>query len=92
MKQAAEVPTTKPHHDDASLGVGVIAVTFLDTTWRIAVPVILCAALGIWADRSWGTKPWLTLLAVVAGFALAGLLLKRQLDAVTKQEKQENKK
>jgi predicted F0F1-ATPase subunit len=87
MKQAAEVPTTKSRSDDASLGVGVIAITFLDTTWRIAVPVILGAALGIWADRSWGTKPWLTLLAVVIGFVFAGLLLKRQLDAVMKQEK-----
>ena len=69
------------------MGVGIIAVTFLDTTWRIAVPVILFAALGIWADRSFGSKPWLTLLAVVVGFVFAGLLLKRQLDAVAKQEK-----
>jgi hypothetical protein len=87
MKQAADIPTTKPRTNDAQMGVGVIATTFLDTTWRIAVPVVMFAALGIWADRSFGSKPWLTLLAVVIGFVLAGLLLKRQLDAVMKEEK-----
>jgi F0F1-type ATP synthase assembly protein I len=51
-----------------------------DTTWRMAVPVVLFAGLGIVADRSLGSKPWLTLLGVIVGFACAGLLVKRQLD------------
>ena len=50
-----------------------------DTTWRIAVPVILFAGAGIYIDRTWGTKPWLTLAGTVVGFIIAGLLVKRQL-------------
>lgn len=87
MKQAADSTTTKSRGADTDLGIGVIALTFLDTTWRIAIPVVLCAALGIWADLSIGSKPWLTLLSVIFGFVLAGLLLKRQLDAVSKEDK-----
>jgi len=86
MKQAAAQPTTKTHHADTTFGVGVIAVTFLDTTWRIATPVVLWTFLGIFADRHLGTKPWLTLLCVVIGFVFAVLLVKRQLAAVQKAE------
>ena len=51
-----------------------------DTTWRITVPVLLFAGVGIIADRAWGSKPWATLLGTVIGLAVAGLLVKRQLD------------
>ncbi|HSW66435.1 MAG TPA: AtpZ/AtpI family protein [Bacillota bacterium] len=86
MKQAAAQPTTKSHHADGTFGVGIIATTFLDTTWRIATPVVLCTLLGIFADRRLGTKPWLTLPSVVIGFVCAVLLVKRQLAAVQKAE------
>jgi hypothetical protein len=90
MKQAAETPTTKSRGNDANMGVGILALTFLDTTWRIATPVILFAVLGIMADRTFGSKPWVTLLGVIIGFVFAVLLVKRQLAAVQKAE--ENKK
>lgn len=51
-----------------------------DTTWRIAVPVLLFAGVGIFADRNWGSKPWLTLLGTAIGFVCAALLVKRQLE------------
>jgi len=86
MKQAAANPTTKTSHADSSANVGILALTFLDTTWRIAVPVILFTMLGIFVDLKLGTKPWLTLLAVVIGFALAIVLVKRQIEAVQKAE------
>lgn len=85
MKQAAAQPTTKTSHADA-FTVGAIAVTFLDTTWRIATPVLLFTIPGLIADRKLGTKPWLTLLGVVVGFVFAVLLVKRQLAAVQKAE------
>ncbi len=85
MKQAAAQPTTKSGNDTA-LGVGSIALTFLDTTWRIATPVVLFTLLGIFADRRLGSKPWITLLSVVIGFALAILLVKKQLAEVQKAE------
>jgi len=87
MKQAAATPTTKSRHDDDTATViTVLARTFLDTTWRIATPVILFTVLGIVGDRHFGTKPWLTLLSVIIGFVFAVLLIKRQLAAVERLE------
>jgi len=86
MKQAAAHSTTKSPQTDLTFGVGAIAVAFLDTTWRIAIPVLAMTMLGIFADRKLGTKPWLTLLSVVIGFGLAALLVKRQIAAAQKME------
>jgi len=86
MKQAAAKPTTLTSGREAPLGAGAVALTFLDTTWRIAVPVLLFTILGIMADLNFGTKPWLTFLGVIIGFTLAILLIKRQLAAVQKAE------
>ncbi|HLZ14904.1 MAG TPA: AtpZ/AtpI family protein [Candidatus Saccharimonadales bacterium] len=84
MKQAADSPTTPS--GSGTFGAGVIALTFLDTTWRIAVPVVGATLAGIYADRHLHTKPWLTLLSVVLGFALAALLVKSQIASVQKAE------
>jgi F0F1-type ATP synthase assembly protein I len=86
MKQAADSTTTSSRGHGATFGAGVVALTFLDTTWRIAVPVVGFTLLGIFADRRLGTKPWLTFVAVLLGFGLAVLLVKRQLEAVQKAE------
>jgi len=85
MKKAAAHPTTS-NADDTGLGLGTIALDFLDTTWRIAAPVVLFAGIGIFVDIKAHTKPWLTLLGLVIGFVFAGLLLKKQLSAVAKRE------
>ncbi|HSX17688.1 MAG TPA: AtpZ/AtpI family protein [Patescibacteria group bacterium] len=92
MKQAAAAKTTPTTSGDLQLGAGSVALTFLDTTWRIATPVVLFTFIGIYADLHLGTKPWLTLLCVVIGFAGAVLLVKRQLEAVANVEKAEKKK
>ena len=86
MKKAAAHPTTKSLVNGAGLSAGDIARQFLDTTWRIAIPVVLFALLGIFADRKLGSKPWLTLLGLVIGFVIAGWLVKRQLDVVLREE------
>jgi F0F1-type ATP synthase assembly protein I len=85
MKQAA-AKTTDSASGEPHLGASNIALTFLDTTWRISIPVALFALIGIFADVHLGTKPWLTLASMVVGFGIAGWLLKRQLSAVTKKE------
>ncbi|HSX28870.1 MAG TPA: AtpZ/AtpI family protein [Candidatus Saccharimonadales bacterium] len=69
------------HGDDTHAAIAIL-VTLADTTWRIFTPVILCTALGIWADLHFGTKPWLTLFAVALGFGLAILLVRAQLQKV----------
>lgn len=53
-----------------------------DTTWRIAVPVVLFAGLGIALDRTLGSKPWFTLAGTVVGFICAGILVKYQIDRI----------
>ena len=50
-----------------------------DTTWRMFVPVVGGAIAGIWADRSFGTKPWLTVAAISVGVTIAALLVRKQL-------------
>lgn len=92
MKQAAAHTTTHTSDGKPVMGVGAVALTFLDTTWRIAVPVVLFTFLGIFVDLRLGSKPWLTLLAVVCGFGVAVLLVKRQLEAVERAEVQKGSK
>jgi F0F1-type ATP synthase assembly protein I len=88
MKQAAAPTTTNSTGGKAPFAAGIIGLTFLDTTWRIVTPVLLFTVLGIVADRSLGTKPWLTIIiAVPTGFVFAALLVKRQLEAVEKEER-----
>ena len=91
-KTAAHSTTNNLSHVPESLGSLHIGREFLDTTWRIAVPVILFAAIGIFADKHLGTKPWLTLLGVLIGFTLACLLVRRQLLASEAEDEAESKK
>ena len=93
MKRAADYTTTNTSGGKAPFTAGIIGLTFLDTTWRILTPVLLFTILGIVADRTLGTKPWLTIIvAVPLGFVFAVLLVKRQLEAVEKLEEKFNKK
>ncbi|HSX08243.1 MAG TPA: AtpZ/AtpI family protein [Candidatus Saccharimonadales bacterium] len=83
MKKAAAHPTHINSRVPAPFTVGSVGLQFLDTTWRIAVPVVIFVVLGIIADRSFGTKPWVTLAGAVLGFVLAGWLVKREIAAVS---------
>jgi F0F1-type ATP synthase assembly protein I len=86
MKKAADHPTTSNADGDAGFGFGTIALDLLDTTWRIAVPVVLFAGIGIFVDIKVHSKPWATLAGTVIGFVAAALLLKKQLATVEKRE------
>lgn len=70
----AAQPASSPAADPAKLNIGR---ELLETTWRIAVPVLLFAGIGIVFDRNLGTKPWMTLLGTAIGFVFAGLLVKK---------------
>ena len=67
----------EPSQSPRSLNVGR---ELADTTWRIAVPVVVFAGLGLLADRSISSAPWFTLVGMAVGFVFASLLVKRQLD------------
>jgi F0F1-type ATP synthase assembly protein I len=86
MKQAAVHPTTKSPSGNKATALSTIGKDLIDTAWRIAVPVILFAIIGIILDKNIGTAPWLTLTLTAAGFFVAGLLVKKQLKAVEERE------
>lgn len=85
-KAAAHTTTTKPSGNN-HFTLGTLASDFLDTTWRISVPVVIFAGVGIFIDTKLESKPWCTLLGMVVGFAAAGYLLKLQLNAVERKDK-----
>jgi len=85
MNKAA-APTTKSTSSKNSFTVGSLGLQLLDTTWRIAVPVVVLALAGIFVDRKVGSKPWATLTGALLGFVIAGWLLKRQIAAVERED------
>lgn len=53
--------------------------TIGDTTWRMFGPTLGFTILGLIGDRTFQTKPFLTLAGVLVGALGAGILIKRQL-------------
>ena len=70
--------SSKAPQSTAVLLIGDIA----DTTWRMFVPAVGFSLLGVWADKQFGTKPWLLVLGIVIGVTIAGLLVVRQLKKI----------
>ncbi|HSW74634.1 MAG TPA: AtpZ/AtpI family protein [Candidatus Saccharimonadales bacterium] len=87
MNKAA-ASTTKPPSGPSPSVLGTIVVDLLDTAWRIATPILVFAGVGIIVDKKIGSAPWVTLLGVVIGLTGAGLLVKKQLEAVNRREQQ----
>lgn len=69
---------TPPDKSTVILLLGTIG----DTTWRMFVPTIGLTVAGVYADKMFGTKPWLTVAGIGLGTLIAGLLVKRQLHEV----------
>lgn len=77
------VSNTKHDPDKGRDNSVVLLLTLADTTWRMLVPTGVLALGGVWADLNWGTKPWLTMLAVPLGLGISVLLIRRQLRRVS---------
>jgi hypothetical protein len=60
----------------------VLVATMADTTWRMFVPTAGFTLLGVWADASWHTKPYLMFAGIALGVICAVVLVKRQLGRV----------
>ena len=56
--------------DFSSLAVGYAAVVRIST---VSAQAALCAALGYWVDRRFGTAPWVTVVGALAGAAAFGV-------------------
>ena len=55
-----------------------------DTTWRMFVPTVGLTIVGLYLDTLIATKPWMMILGIIIGAAVAWLLVKRQLDRINK--------
>lgn len=85
MKKAAH-PTSSHDATEPAFLVLSVGAQLLDTTWRLAVPVLLLAIGGIAIDKRFGTKPWVTVVLALVGFGIGGWLVKKQIDAVNRSE------
>lgn len=92
MNKAADSTTKQTPHNSSPFAAGTLAFDFLDTAWRMAVPVILFAVAGLLLDKKIDSAPWLTLLGVVIGFVFSGILVKKQIDAINRKERNQEKK
>jgi F0F1-type ATP synthase assembly protein I len=52
----------------------------MDTTWRIATPVLVFAGLGLIIDRQTTSAPWATIGGMIIGLAIAAILVKQQIN------------
>jgi len=57
----------------------LLLTTIGDTTWRMFIPIIGLAILGVVADLHLHTKPWLTVVGIIIGVAIASVLVLRQI-------------
>lgn len=71
----------KPTPPDKSTVVLLLG-TMGDTTWRMFVPIIGLTVLGLLADKRFHTTPWIMIVGIVLGIALAAVLVRRQMKKV----------
>ena len=79
--QNSITPVLKPRD-----GTKAVVLALADTTWRIAVPTVLLAGLGIVGDKWRGTMPLLTLTGLFLGLAVGGKLVWDQVKALENNE------
>ncbi len=61
-----------PDRNRGSLGGDFLAIG-LQIAAVMAIPLLVAVYAGAWLDDRLGTKPWLLLVAILLGLALAGL-------------------
>lgn len=77
----SQEPTTKRPQDKSTLLM--IFGDIADTTWRMFVPVVGFAALGLYLDIVLDMVPWLTISLTVVGAFIAALLVWRQIKRIS---------
>lgn len=80
MKEAAG-KTTKGSKSPSDFDGRLVALQLLDTTWRVALPILLLSWLGNKLDHHWNTKPTFTLIGFFLSLIMAVLLVYRQVKA-----------
>ncbi len=54
-----------------------------DTAWRMFIPTIGATILGLSIDKTLHTTPWIMIIMMIIGIAVAALLVQRQLKRVS---------
>lgn len=62
----------------------LLLMTMADTTWRMFLPIIGLTIIGLLADKWLHSTPWIMIIAMAIGIALAALLVRQQLQRVKK--------
>lgn len=62
--------------------VSTLFATALDTTWRMFVPIIGGTFAGIGLDHLFSSTPIATIICLIVGIVLSGMLVVRQLNNV----------
>lgn len=77
-----ETPSKQPNPstDNQLLIVG----TFLDTTWRMFVPILVTTLLGYLADKQFASRPVGVLIGLGLGIVISVLLVWQQYKTVKK--------
>jgi len=57
----------------------LIAVQLMDTTWRVALPILLLCYIGIQIDKHNATTPTFTLIGLFLSLILSTVLVYRQI-------------
>lgn len=79
MKRAVKKTTTEKSGSPSTGWDWAIALQLMDTTWRVAIPIVIFAPTGIWLDRHSASKPLFTLLGLFLSLATATLLVYQQI-------------
>jgi hypothetical protein len=50
--------------------------------YAIAIPIVVLALVGRWADRAWGTSPWLLLAGIVVSVFISSFMVYRRVKKI----------
>lgn len=78
-KAAAQTTTKKTQVNKATNGGWPLAWQLAETTWRVALPIVLFCYGGVRLDRHFNTRPLWSLIGLFSSLFLATLLVYRQI-------------
>ncbi len=63
----------------------LLLLTIGSTTWRLFIPSIGFTVIGLLLDKQFKTTPWIMIVGIILGVAIAVLLIRSQMKKVKQQ-------